>query len=199
MDTTNKESRLVRTLTAFDDANRHDPRTYYDEAGNSIPSELLYAQRMSATLLVFCPSPSEALQLAARSQHIERWKIPRNDYPMDRKGYLRWRSELKKFHGIRVAEIMQQYDYDDKTISRVKALLSKKQMKNDAEVQTLEDVICLVFLRYYFADFTQKHPEEKIISIVTKTWDKMSSKGHKSALALPLSETSRAIIEKALS
>ena len=30
----------------------------------------------------FAPDASEVLRLAARCQHIQRWKIPRADYPM---------------------------------------------------------------------------------------------------------------------
>ncbi|WKN45239.1 DUF4202 domain-containing protein [Tunicatimonas pelagia] len=190
--------RLPRTLAAFDQANRQDPRTDYDEAGRVVPSELLYAQRMSETLHAFYPDAPETLQLAARSQHIERWKIPRNQYPMDRKGYLLWRSQLKKFHSNRAAEIMQEQGYEQEAVARVVSLISKKQLKRDAEVQVLEDVICLVFLQYYFAAFAKKHTDEKVIDIVAKTWRKMSGQGQQAALSLPFSSGSLEIIKKAI-
>lgn len=198
MSTQDSSSHLTRTLDKIDDANRKDPRMDYNEAGNPMPSELLYSRRMSDTLQSFCPDASEVLQIATHAQHIERWKIPRNEYPMDRKGYLLWRNQLKKFHGERTAEIMQELGYNEEIITRVKTLLSKKQLKRDPEVQMLEDVICLVFLRYYFTDFAQKHPEEKVTDIVAKTWKKMSEAGQQAALELPLSTDSVAIIKKAL-
>nr|WKN38366.1 DUF4202 domain-containing protein [Tunicatimonas sp. TK19036] len=194
----NNTDRLNQTLAAFDEANRQDPRVDHDEQGNEVPSELLYAQRMSQTLESFRPDASEALQLAARCQHIERWKIPREDYPMDRKGYLLWRSNLKKMHGERAAEIMQRHGYDEETIDRVVMLVNKKQLKRDDEVQALEDVICLVFLQYYFDEFREKHSEEKLIDIVAKTWRKMSDEGHEAALKLSMSPESLAIIQKAV-
>ena len=194
----NNTDRLNQTLAAFDEANRQDPRVDHDEQGDEVPSELLYAQRMSQTLESFRPGASEALQLAARCQHIERWKIPREDYPMDRKGYLLWRSNLKKMHGERAAEIMQRHGYDEETIDRVVMLVNKKQLKRDDEVQALEDVICLVFLQYYFDEFREKHSEEKLIDIVAKTWRKMSDKGHEAALTLSMSPESLAIIQKAI-
>lgn len=198
MTNTPDTDQLARTLAAFDEVNRHDPRIDHDEEGHHVPSELLYAQRMSRTLEAFRPDASEALQLATRCQHIERWKIPRADYPMDRKGYLLWRSNLKKFHGERAAEIMQQQGYDEETITRVVMLVNKRQLKRDAEVQTLEDVICLVFLHYYFEDFRLKHSEEKLIDIVAKTWRKMSEEGQEAALQLPLSPDSLTLVQKAL-
>ena len=190
--------RFERTLAAFDAANREDPNTEHDEQGHAVPKELLYALRMSAVLTEFAPEASEALQLAARCQHIRRWTVPREDYPMDRKGYLQWRTYLKKFHGEQATKIMQSQGYNEETIHKVVDLLNKKNLKRDAEMQTLEDVICLVFLRFYFADFRQKHPEEKIISIVAKTWKKMSEAGHAAALQLDFSPEEQAVIAQAL-
>lgn len=190
--------RFERTLAAFDAANREDPHTEHDEPGNAVPKELLYALRMSAVLTEFAPDASEALQLAARCQHIRRWTVPREDYPMDRKGYLQWRTYLKKFHGEQATEIMQAQGYDSVTTKKVVALLNKKNLKRDAEMQTLEDVICLVFLRFYLADFMKKHPEEKIVSIIAKTWKKMSEAGHAAALKLEFSPEEQAVIAQAL-
>ncbi len=190
--------RFERTLAAFDDANREDPHTEHDEEGNVVPKELLYALRMSAVLAEFVPDASEALQLATRCQHIRRWTVPRDDYPMDRKGYLQWRTYLKKFHGEQATEIMQAQGYDPKTIGKVVDLLNKKNLKRNTEMQTLEDVICLVFLRFYLADFMQKHPEEKIVSIVAKTWKKMSEAGHTAALQLKFSPEEQSVIAQAL-
>ena len=51
------------------------------------------------------PDASEALRLAVRCQHIQRWTIPRHTYAMDRHGYLRWRTTLAKFHADTAAAI----------------------------------------------------------------------------------------------
>ena len=78
------------------------------------------------------------------------------------------------------------------------ALLKKEKLKSDEESQVLEDVICLVFLRYYFAEFAKQHDEAKLIDILQKTWRKMSEAGHQSALKLPLSDDEIALVTKAL-
>jgi hypothetical protein len=174
--------RFERTLAAFDAANREDPRLEEDDDGHAVPKELLYAQRMSTMLDEFAPDASEALRLAARCQHIRRWTVSRDSYPMNRKGYLRWRTHLKKFHGEQATAIMQTEGYDSDTINQVVDLLNKKNLKRDPEMQTLEDVICLVFLRHYFGEFLTKHSEEKVLSVVAKTWGKMSEAGHAAAL-----------------
>ena len=77
-------------------------------------------------------------------------------------------------------------------------MLEKKQLKKNLETQTLEDVICLVFLEFYFEPFSHKYPEEKLMDILQKTWRKMSEKGQQAALKLPLSKESLELIEKAL-
>ena len=80
----------------------------------------------------------------------------------------------------------------------MQTLLLKERLKLDADVQLLEDVICLVFLENYFANFSQQHTEEKLIGIVKKTWRKMSPQGQQAALALDFSPEAVAMIEKEL-
>lgn len=192
------QTRLEKTLAAFDTANLEDPNTEVVD-GNPVAKEWIYAQRMSAQLHKFCEVPSEALQLASRSQHICRWKSPRSDYPMDRSGYKKWRLDLAQLHGEIAGSIMAEHGYDEVIITRVKDLLLKRSLKRDDEVQTLEDVICLVFIEFYLEDFASKHNEEKLIDIIRKTWNKMSDKGHEAALKLPLSESMLGLVGKALS
>lgn len=188
---------LQATLAAFDTANQQDPN-HETVNGQQVPKEWIYGQRMSARLADFQPDASVTLQLAVRAQHICRWKIPRSDYPMDRQGYKRWRSDLAQFHGETAASIMQSQGYDEEAIQRVRDLLLKRGLKRDDEVQTLEDVACLVFLEYYLEEFAAKHDEEKLIDIIRKTWNKMSIKGHEAALRLPLSDTMLQLVTKAL-
>ncbi len=192
------QQRFTNTLAEFDAANSLDPRMDKDDLGLDVPYELLYARRMTAMLMQFCPTASEALQLAARSQHIERWILPRDQFPMDRQGYLKWRSELKLHHAKRASELMANEEYSPLMCERVASLLKKEKMKSDEESQTLEDVICLVFLQYYFTDFAKAHDEAKLIDIVQKTWRKMSEKGHQAALELPFSDAEKALLNKAL-
>ncbi len=190
-------SRLDKALSAFDLANQQDPNKEL-VAGEMVAKEWIYAQRMTARLHVFCDNPSEELQLAARAQHICRWKIPRDAYPMDRSGYKKWRLDLAVFHGETAGKIMSDNGYGNDTIERVKDLLLKRGLKRDDEVQALEDVICLVFLEFYLEDFAAKHDEPKLIDIIQKTWNKMSEKGHAAALKLPLSESMLQLVTKAL-
>lgn len=189
--------RFKNSLQAFDNVNAQDPHKELSE-GNEIPKELLYSQRMSAMLNDFAPDASEALALAARAQHIQRWAIPREEFPMDRKGYLLWRNKLKKYHGELAASIMKENGYDEETAEKVEDLLNKRKLKVDGDSQTLEDVVCLVFLKYYFEDFIPNHEEPKLIDIVRKTWNKMSEKGRKAALALELPPKSAAVVREAL-
>ena len=191
------ESRFKKAIHLIDRANSQDPNRESWQ-GEDYPKELLYAQRMTDRLSEFAPDASEALQLAARCQHICRWEIPRESYPMDRTGYLKWRNELKAFHAEKAESILKEAGYEQELIDRVKFLLLKKQLRRDAETQTLEDVICLIFLQYYFEPFSHKYEEEKLIDILQKTWRKMSDAGQAAALKLNLPEESKGLIIKAL-
>lgn len=191
--------RFSEAIARFDAANAEDPNKEVF-GGETYPKELLYAQRMTAWLEKFAPDASEALKLAARSQHIRRWAIPRSEYPMNRQGYNEWRHRLAEFHAETAGRILDEAGYDEETIRRVRALLLKERMELDPEGQILEDVICLVFLEFYFADFAPHYSEPKLIGILRKTWKKMSPRGHEAALALApkLPADLRALLGKAL-
>jgi len=192
-----KSEKFEAAIKLFDLANADDPNKEMFE-GKEYAKELLYAARMTDRLNNFCPDADEALQLAVRCQHIRRWEIPREQYEMNRVGYLQWRNDLKEFHAERASEIMQEVGYDDEIIASVKFLLLKKQLKKNELTQKLEDVICLVFLEYYFEKFSEKYSEDKMVDILRKTWKKMSSEGQEAAMELQLSDHSKALIIKAL-
>jgi len=189
--------KLQLAFKFFDKLNQQDPNTEEFE-GKTYPKELLYAIRMTERLDEFSPDASEALQLAARCQHIRRWEIPRDSYENNRIGYLKWRQELKKFHSLTASEVLKDVGYPNDLIEEVGVLLEKKHLKKNEDTQTLEDVICLVFLEFYFEPFAKKHPEDKTINILQKTWRKMSEKGQAAALSLPLSEHALRLIKKAV-
>jgi len=190
-------NRFQKSIQRFDEENSKDPNleVYKDQ---ELSKELLYSIRMTEWLAKVSPQASVHLQLAARSQHICRWTIPRESYPMDRKGYLLWRTELKQFHAEKASEILEECGNDQVTIDRVKSLILKQRIKTDPESQALEDIVCLVFLEHYFEDFMAKHEPEKVVSIVRKTWNKMSVSAQKLALSLKLGNESKQLIARAL-
>ncbi|MGH8067644.1 MAG: DUF4202 domain-containing protein [Candidatus Entotheonellia bacterium] len=189
--------RFNKAIHRFDAANAEDPHLEVVE-GVSYPKELLYAQRMTSWLDRFAPDASEALRLAVRCQHIRRWMMPRSQYPMDRRGYLQWRTGLAKFHADTAADILREVGYEAALIGRVQSLLRKEGLKRDPEVQCLEDVICLVFLESYCADFARQHDTAKMLPIIRKTWEKMSPRGREVARALDLSQEVHQLVEAAL-
>jgi hypothetical protein len=181
----------------IDAENEADPNNeIYQDV--TYPKELLYSDRMYERLMDFQPKASEAVQIAAKAQHICRWKIARESYPMDRVGYLKWREDLKKFHAKMTSEILKKAGYEDDFIDRVSFLIEKKLLKKDEETQLLEDVICLVFLEFYFDAFASKHDTEKMKNIIQKTWNKMSEKGHQEALKISYTPENLQLIKDSL-
>ena len=184
---------FAKAVDLFDAANAEDPQRVDGVAG-----EMLYARRMTHWLAELYPDASEELQLAARCQHIRRWMIPRSTYPKTRAGYHQWRTRLYSFHADTAAEILRQVGYDPARIDRVRALLKKERLKTDAQTQALEDVACLVFLENYFAEFAARQEAEKMVTILRRTWAKMSPRAHGAALQLQLPDAARKLMEQAL-
>jgi Domain of unknown function (DUF4202) len=182
------QDRFSLAIEGFDAANAQDPKG----------AELLYGQRMTGWLERLYPDASEELRLACRAQHIRRWEIPRNSFPMDRVGYHRWRTRLYTFHADTAEKILRSVGYDDAVVGRVRSLIKKERLKADPQTQALEDVACMVFLENYFADFAPKHDEEKVVTILRKTWGKMSEKAREAALQLELPPMAKGLVERAL-
>lgn len=193
------EAVFARCLDLIDEANRQDPNREFCD-GELMAKELVYSIRMTQALSSFKPDASLHLKLAARAQHIERWTSLRSDYPEGRTGYKKWRAELMLFHARRTGELMLEAGAHEEDIARVQYLIQKRSLGRDAETQCLEDIICLVFIEHYLADFAAKsgYDEAKLIDIIQKTWVKMSAEGQAAALQLPLSSDVTAVIGKAL-
>lgn len=95
-------------------------------------------------------SPSEALALASRCQHIRRWEIARSTYPEGLAGYKKWRFDLNKFHVATSQQILQDSGYDvespqdqDQIFKPVSDYLMKRTLKGgndkgDADMQLFE-------------------------------------------------------------
>jgi hypothetical protein len=197
-----KQKLYEAAISAFDQANNEDPSKEMAD-GREYPKELLYSLRMSGMQERYAPDASEAVKLAVRAQHIQRWKTPRSSYPMDRTGYLQWRTGLYKFHAETAGRIMKQVGYDDEMIARVQAIVSKKGLKINPETQMMEDIVDLVFIEHYITGFAAQHPEydeAKWIQIIRKTWQKMSRHAHEFVLAgkITLPETLAPLILKAV-
>ncbi len=179
------QSPFQAAIAAFDQANGEDPNKEQHQ-GEAVPKELLYSLRMGEMQERYVPEASEAVKLAVRAQHIQRWKIARSEFPMGRQGYLQWRTRLYGFHARTAGELMREAGYDEGMVERVMAIVSKKGLKVNSETQTMEDVGDLVFIEHYMNNFAAKHPEyseEKWLQIINKTWRKMSRRAHEFALS----------------
>ena len=191
------QTRFDDALARFDRANAEDPN--HELIGDTPqPKELVYAQRMTAWLDRLAPDASEPLRLAARCQHIRRWVIARSEFPPGRDGYRRWRTTLAAYHAQTAGAVLREAGYGDATVARVEALVRKVRLKADADTQTLEDVICLVFLEHYLPAFATQHDDAKLVDILRKTWRKMSERGRSAALQLDLAPEIRTLVEKAI-
>jgi hypothetical protein len=184
-------------IAVIDEAHSQDPNLVAID-GQNVPYELHYAQKMSRYLSLRAPDASPILQVAIRAQHFRRWEIPRDTYPMTKVGYLNWRNFLKKRQADMAAAICIGCNFTADEASEVAQLIRKEDLKSNEETQILEDVACLVFLDDQFEAFEKNHDEEKIIGILRKTWGKMSEKGHELALKIPMSESAKGLIGKAL-
>jgi hypothetical protein len=191
------DERFARACSAFDAVNAQDPRAVRD-GGQDRPRELVHAERVARWIERLAANPSEALRLAARCQHVERWTIPREQFPPGREGYLQWRRVLAKFHADRATAVLRDVGYDDATIEQVQRIVLKRGIKRDDEVQTMEDALCLTFLEREAGGFAARHAPDKVVAILRKTLVKMSDRGKKEALGLELPAAVRDALGAAL-
>ena len=161
--------------------------------------ELVDAERLAAWVERLEPQASEALALAAHCQHLRRWEIPRSDYEAGRLGYLKWRKALGRFHADRAGEILRGLGYPEEVLLAVRQIQTKQGMLLHPDVQAMEDALCLSFLEHELGEFAVKHPDDKVIDIIAKTWGKMSERAHQLALGLPLGQRELGLVQAALS
>jgi hypothetical protein len=190
-------SPFQRAIAAIDAENARDPNLE-SCAGAPQPRELLYARRLTDWLLKLAPDASETLRLAARCQHICRWMVPRQSYPMTKPGYLRWRNDLKSFHARKAGDILAQAGCAPDLIQRVQDLNLKKNFPSDPESRVLEDALCLVFLEFQLAALAARTDEDKMINAIQKTWKKMTPNARQHALALPFGPAEKRLFDRAL-
>lgn len=149
-------------------------------AADPAGQELAYADRCEAWVARLLGSACSGLdRLAARCQHLERWAIPRTDFPADRAGYLRWRKAVHARQGQRAQDLLSAAGVAVADAERVGRCVAKHGLgaSGDPLAQALEDAACLVFLDEQLAGFAAAHAEyseEKWLGILRKTWAKMS-------------------------
>ena len=165
--------------------------------GKEFPSESLYSQRMLQMLNSFDFNCGELIKIAVQCQHLRRWDIARQVYSADKKGYHQWRRAVMLHQLSQMNNILDCQHVDASEINKIHDMLLNQGNKLYAEAQIIQDVACLVFLKWYFEPFAQKHEKEKIVDILKKTMRKMSEKALETSGKLGLSDNTRQYISLA--
>lgn len=169
----------IRQFAAIGDS---DPRRVtWDSV--ELPRQLGESACLWQYIQQLTPSPSAALRLSAHCQHLRRFAYPRQAFPIGRDGYLAWRTDAARQSADESAAIMRQCGIDEALVEQVVAILTKQDRRHRADVQTMEDALCLSFLRLDALDFAAKHEQSEVLKILRRTWLKMSPAGHGRALA----------------
>jgi tRNAThr (cytosine32-N3)-methyltransferase len=157
---------------------------------------------MEAWVTRLVPKASPLLRLAARSQHLERWSVPRSTFPMDRPGYHAWRRSLYGRQAERARTLLIEAGVPTGEASEVATWVSKTGLTTNPGTQALEDAACLVFLENEISAFAAQHatyPREKFIDILRKTWRKMTPAAQAAARGLDLPPAIAALVWEAVS
>ena len=187
----------ARARILIDAAHAADPT----RAADGRAAELVYADRMEAWLMRLVPDAAPLLRLAARSQHLERWSVPRASYPMDKAGYHAWRRSLYTKQADRARALLIEAGVAQAEATEVATWVSKTGLKTNAGTQAIEDAACLVFLENEIGAFAAQHadyPREKFVDILRKTWRKMSPGAQEAALTLELSPAIAVLVREAV-
>jgi tRNAThr (cytosine32-N3)-methyltransferase len=185
---------LARTL--IDTAHSADPA----RAADGRPAELVYADRLEAWIAKLDPKASALLRIAARCQHLERWSVPRANFPEGKVGYLNWRRSLYTKQAERARELLVASGVSTAEAAEVATWVSKTGLKTNPGTQALEDAACLAFLENEIGAFAAEHadyPREKFVDILKKTWRKMSPRAQALALGLTLPPAIAALVREA--
>jgi hypothetical protein len=186
-----------RARELIDAAHAADPKT----APDGRPAELIYADHMEEWVARLTPDASPLLRLAARCQHLERWTVPRDTFPLGKPGYHAWRESLYLKQAERARELLLLGGVPAKEADEVALWVSKTGLKTTHGTQVLEDAAVLVFLENEIADFAAEHahyPSEKFVHILRRTWRKLSPEGQQAALQLDLAPGIAALLQEAL-
>lgn len=153
------------------------------------PAELVYADHLERWVAQLVPDASPVLRLAARSQHLERWTIPRASYPEGKAGYFAWRKTLYRTQAERARALLLEAGVPAEEADEAAVWVSKTGLKTNPGTQALEDAAVLVFLEREISAFAAQHadyPREKFVDILRKSWRKLSLAGQAEAAALEL-------------
>jgi hypothetical protein len=176
---------LDDAFAAIDAANADDPNG----------RELDHAERAVAWIRALRPDAPPELLLAARGHHVRRWEIPRASEPDGRAGYLRWKRRLQEHHAEVLGRVLDGRGFD---VARVQALVKKERLRSDADVQSLEDALALVFLETQLNDLSAKLDDDHMVDVLAKTLRKMTPAGHAAAASLAYDEHGRALVQRAI-
>ena len=188
---------IERAIAAIDALNARDPNSLA-LAGREQPKEFVHAELVTRWIERLEAAPSDALRLAARAHHVERWVIPRAEYPTGREGYLAWRAALQRHHAETAARILDEAGVDSSTIQRVNDIIRKRRLRSDPEVQCFEDALCLVFLETQLDALADRLEEGVMVRVLERTLPKMSARAREAALTLEFRPSDRALLERAL-
>jgi len=170
-------------------------------AADGRAAELAYADGMEQWVARLDPASPPLLRLAARCQHLERWRVPRATFPDGKAGYLAWRKSLYGQQAARARELLLAAGVPAAGADEVAVWVSKTDLRKNAGTQALEDAACLVFLETELEKFAAQHadyPREKFTDILSKTWRKMSPRARELALALDLPPALSALVREAV-
>jgi hypothetical protein len=187
---------LVRARELVDAAHAADPSRTPDGR----PAELVYADRMEEWITRLVPDASPLLRLAARCQHLERWTVPREDFPVGRAGYNAWRRTLYRKQADRAKELLLQAGVPEAEADEVATWVSKTGLRRVAGTQALEDAACMVFLEHEIEGFARKHEDysaEKMVTILQRIWRKMSAEAREAARRLEMPPAFAELLQQA--
>jgi hypothetical protein len=177
------DPRFADALRRFAEVHAEDPQRVVTDRGTE-PLAVAHHRRVAHWVDALLPSAPPALRLAAGCQHLGRHRMPRSEFPEGVLGYKKWRTTAARRQAELADALLLAAGWEAPTRARVSELLTKKGLGRDAEVQVLEDAVCLTFLELELEGFARKHPAEKVDDILKKTWAKMSPAGHAAALAM---------------
>lgn len=190
---------LSAVCAAIDAENASDPNLV-DWRGESVPKEILHAERATYWLSRRDPDASPAQRIAARAHHLRRWTRPRADYPDGRRGYLKWRADAKVAQAAELATLLAEHSVDEAIAQHAAALVAKERGADAAGVADAavhEDVLCLVFFEQQAVAVAEQLGATASERVVSRTLAKMTAEGRALLGEINMPDALRSMIDHA--
>lgn len=145
------------------------------------------------------PDADEALQIAALAHDIDRAVTGITEKDLKDHSKI---NEFRKEHILRsvkiTAELLKKYNYDGKTIEKVKGLVEKHESGGDAESDILMSADSLAYFEYNIPGYIKRYGKEKTKKKIQFMYKRLPEKARKLVREMKFKDEVGSLVKEAI-